>query len=121
MGANSGALEDEIRNTAEKNNIDYEDFFLHFSILLTRAGCFWVKASTERSYDQILAIPQTKNMRAGRCIGSRLGICDVFVYFERESESTLRCTIRRSSITTFEFTPRFAWAGEFILNINIDE
>ncbi|MDF5683362.1 hypothetical protein P3750_25485, partial [Vibrio parahaemolyticus] len=28
---NSGWLENDIRNQADKNNIDYEDFFLHFS------------------------------------------------------------------------------------------
>lgn len=31
LDLNSGELENEIRNAAERNGIDYEDFFLHFS------------------------------------------------------------------------------------------
>ena len=110
---NSGALEDEIRNTAEKNNIDYEDFFLHFSEDTILAELDTTHGENTLLSRKPMIVGYTADEKhAGYALYQQPPWdADVFEHFERGGALYVYHSEKFDSLT-FEFS-RFAQGGEF--------
>ncbi|MFA0310513.1 hypothetical protein BH581_05585 [Vibrio splendidus] len=110
---NSEALEDEIRNTAEKNNIDYEDFFLHFSedTILAEPDLTHGENTVLNRKPMIVGYTADEKHAGYALYQQPPWDADVFEHFERGGALYVYHSEKFDSLT-FEFS-RFAQGGEF--------
>lgn len=110
---NSGELENEIRNTAEKNGIDYEDFFLHFAEDTILAELDTTHGDNTLLNRKPMIIGYTENEKhAGYALYQQPPWnADVFEHFDKGGALYIYHSEKFDSLT-FEFS-RFAQGGEF--------